>query len=92
LLERVASSGDERLLTWDSFNQVKQREPLLRPKLVMLEDAETLNDLAKLPGNRREALKKDRAGQYSIRMNDQWRVCFVLLGKDANAVEIVDYH
>jgi proteic killer suppression protein len=63
-----------------------------RRKLVMLDDAETLDDLAKLPGNRLERLKGNRAGQHSIRINDQWRVCFVWTGTDADAVEIVDYH
>ena len=63
-----------------------------RRKLIMLDEAETLSDLAKLPGNHLEALKKDRAGQYSIRINDQWRVCFVWLGSDALNVEIADYH
>ena len=65
---------------------------IARRKLVMLDEAEALGDLGKLPGNRLEALKKDRAGQYSIRINDQWRVCFVWTGSDAQNVEIVDYH
>jgi proteic killer suppression protein len=63
-----------------------------RRKLVMLDDAETLDDLASLPGNRLEPLRGNRAGQYSIRINDQWRVCFVWTGTDADDVEIVDYH
>jgi proteic killer suppression protein len=63
-----------------------------RRRLVLLDDAETLADLGRLPGNRLEALKGDRAGQHSIRINDQWRVCFVWTGSDANDVEIVDYH
>jgi len=58
----------------------------------MLDDAETLGDLGRLPGNRLEALKGDRAGQHSIRINDQWRICFVWTGRDAANVEIVDYH
>jgi len=65
---------------------------IARRKLVMLDEAEALGDLGKLPGNRLEALKKDRAGQYSIRINNQWRVCFVWTGSDAQNVEIVDYH
>jgi proteic killer suppression protein len=63
-----------------------------RRKLVILEEAEALDDLGKLPGNHLEALKKDRTGQHSIRINDQWRVCFVWTGSDAGDVEIVDYH
>jgi proteic killer suppression protein len=63
-----------------------------RRRLVVLDDAETLGDLGKLPGNRLEALKGDRAGQHSIRINDQWRVCFVWKGNSAHDVKIVDYH
>jgi toxin HigB-1 len=63
-----------------------------RRKLIMLDEAVTLDDLGKLPGNHLEALKKDRAGQHSVRINDQWRVCFVWTGSDAQDVEIVDYH
>lgn len=63
-----------------------------RRKLVMLADAEKLDDLRKLPGNNLEALQHDRAGQHSIRINDQWRICFVWTGRDAENVEIVDYH
>jgi len=51
-----------------------------------------LSDLAALPGNRLEALKGNRTGQHSIRINDQYRVCFVWQEKDAYDVEIVDYH
>jgi proteic killer suppression protein len=63
-----------------------------RRKLVMLDDAETLNDLRMVPGNRLEALKGGRAGQHSIRINDQHRVCFVWTGSGAEGVEITDYH
>jgi proteic killer suppression protein len=58
----------------------------------MLAEARTLNDMRSPPSNRLEALKRDRAGQHSIRINDQWRVCFVWTGADAEDVEIVDYH
>jgi proteic killer suppression protein len=51
-----------------------------------------LNDLKVPPGNRLEALKGDRKGQYSIRINDQFRICFIWKGNDAYDVEIVDYH
>jgi len=57
----------------------------------MLDAAAVLGDLVS-PGNNLEALKADRRGQYSIRINDRYRVCFVWTGKDADAVEIVDYH
>jgi proteic killer suppression protein len=62
-----------------------------RRKLLQLEAAATLDELRSPPGNRLEALKGDRAGQWSIRINDQWRVCFVW-DEGADQVEIVDYH
>ena len=61
-------------------------------RLEILNAATTLQDLAGLPGNRLEALKGDRKGQHSIRVNDQWRICFVWTVGDADNVEIVDYH
>ena len=61
-------------------------------KLRMLNRAITLNDLRVPPANHLEKLKGDRTGQYSIRINDQWRICFVWQDGDAYDVEIVDYH
>jgi proteic killer suppression protein len=61
-------------------------------KLLLLNAAASLDDLRVLPGNRLEKLMGDRAGQYSIRINDQWRVCFRWEDGDAFYVEIVDYH
>ncbi|WPE19819.1 type II toxin-antitoxin system RelE/ParE family toxin [Shinella zoogloeoides] len=61
-------------------------------KLTMIENAATLDDLRSPPGNRLEALRGDRKGQHSIRINDQWRICFVWSDGGAEAVEIVDYH
>lgn len=58
----------------------------------MLQAAQELRDLQVPPGNRLEALKGDRKGQHSIRINDQWRVCFVWTDGGAEYVEIVDYH
>jgi proteic killer suppression protein len=63
-----------------------------RRKLRMLDDAGSLEDMAAVPGNRFEALGGDRKGQYSIRINDQWRVCFLWRKGAAESVEIVDYH
>lgn len=65
--------------------------PALR-KLTQLAVSMRLDDLRIPPGNRLEALKGERAGQYSIRINDQWRVCFVWADDGAHHVEIVDYH
>lgn len=63
-----------------------------RRKLRMLNSAATLDDLRVPPANRLEALKGDRKGQHSTRINDQWRVCFQWKDGDALDVEIVDYH
>jgi toxin HigB-1 len=61
-------------------------------KLLQLQNAPALTDLRAPPGNRLEALAGDRAGQHSIRINDQWRVCFIWRDGHAYEVEIVDYH
>ena len=61
-------------------------------KLTMLDAAETVEDLRVPPGNRLERLAGDREGQYSIRINDQWRICFRWRDGDAHDVEIADYH
>ncbi len=61
-------------------------------KLVQLDAAITLDDLRVPPGNRLEALTGNRLGQHSIRINDQWHVCFVWMAGGAEGVEIVDYH
>ena len=61
-------------------------------KLMMLNNAKTLNDLRVPPGNRLEALSGDRRGRYSIRINERWRICFSWRRGDAWDVEIVDYH
>jgi proteic killer suppression protein len=63
-----------------------------KKKLAMLHSAERLEDLRIPPGNRLEKLRHDRAGQHSIRINDQFRVCFVSRDGDAFDVEITDYH
>ena len=65
---------------------------IARKKLVMLDAATQLNDLRTPPGNRLEALKKDRKGQHSIRINDQWRICFKWRDGDVYDAEITDYH
>lgn len=71
---------------WLAIRTVAER------KLAQLDAAATLDFLRVPPGNRLELLKGDRAGQWSIRINDQWRVCFRWNGGDASDVEIVDYH
>jgi len=61
-------------------------------KLAILDAAVSLSELLVPPGNRLERLRGDRAGQYSIRINDQYRICYVWRNSNAHAVEIVDYH
>ncbi|MFA4916246.1 MAG: type II toxin-antitoxin system RelE/ParE family toxin [Syntrophales bacterium] len=65
---------------------------IARKKLVILDAVPELNDLRIPPSNRLEALKGNRKGQYSIRINDQWRICFKWSDGDAYDVEITDYH
>ena len=71
------------------FRSIKTRAVA---KLDMLDAAVTLNDLRSPPGNRLERLKGRRKGQRSIRINDQWRLCFVWTATGATDVEIIDYH
>jgi toxin HigB-1 len=67
-------------------------ERVARRKLLYLHRALALNDLRVPPGNRLEALKGDRQGQHSIRINDRWRICFIWRRGDVFDVEIIDYH
>ncbi len=78
--------NDYRVRRFQAFESVARR------KLKMLDDAVTLGDLRALPGNRLEPLKGDRKGQYSIRINDQYRICFEWRDGDVYGLEIVDYH
>lgn len=71
------------------FSSIRQAA---RRKLEMIEAATVIDDLRSPPGNRLEILKGRRSGQYSIRINDQWRICFVWQNGEAWNVEIVDYH
>ncbi|MFW7341121.1 type II toxin-antitoxin system RelE/ParE family toxin [Pollutimonas sp. H1-120] len=75
-----------RVARFSSFKMIAER------KLQMLDSANTLDFLRSPPGNRLEALKGDRIGQHSIRINDQWRICFVWTKEGPQDVEIVDYH
>lgn len=72
------------------FSSALQRQA--QRKLAVLDAAETLQDLRIPPGNRLEKLRGNREGQYSIRINDQWRICFNWSDGDARDVEITDYH
>lgn len=72
--------------------KIKAFAAVAERKLQMLDDAHSLADLRVPPGNRLEALRGDRQGQWSIRINDQWRVCFRFENGNALDMEIVDYH
>jgi proteic killer suppression protein len=78
--------GDEPVRRFMAIERVARR------KLLYLHRAKTLDDLKAPPGNRLEALKGDRAGSFSIRINDQWRPCFQWRDGEVFDVEIVDYH
>ncbi len=82
----------ERLFRRESVRRFKAIERQALRKLDMLDAAPDVRTLALLPGNRLERLKGDREGQYSIRINDQWRICFVWRDGNAYEAEIVDYH
>ena len=93
MIESFASVETEKIFQGKTSTKLpKDIQRTARRKLLYLEDAEDLQDLLAPPGNRLEKLKGDRAGQYSIRINDQWRICFQWLNNKAKNVEIVDYH
>jgi len=83
----------EKLFNLESTKRIPhQLQRMALRKLLILDAAETLEDLRSPPGNRLEALKGDRPGQYSIRINVQYRIYFLWQGIDAYEVEIIDYH
>ncbi|EQA38212.1 plasmid maintenance system killer protein [Leptospira inadai serovar Lyme str. 10] len=82
----------ENLFYGYAEKEFKAFEDVARRKLRSLDSASNLNDLRSPPGNRLEALKGDRKGQYSIRINDQFRICFVWEKNGPCNLEIVDYH
>lgn len=93
MIESFASEETEKIFRGEVSKKLpKDIQRTARRKLLYLDDAEDLNDLLAPPGNRLEKLKGNRAGQYSIRINDQWRICFKWTGNKAKDVEIVDYH
>lgn len=92
MIRTFRDAETERLFN-DVFSKRFQAiEKTARRKLYQLHQARSLKDLSRLPGNRLEALKGDRAGQHSIRINDQFRICFIWSEGDASEVEVTDYH
>jgi proteic killer suppression protein len=92
VIKSFRSKDTERLHSRERVRRSRAIEQVARRKLRQLDSATELRDLASPPGNRLEALRGDRAGQSSIRINEQWRICFVWREAHAWNVEIVDYH
>ena len=92
MIRSFRDAAAARLFADEDVPRYRGIERQARRKLLLLDGAGALSDLRQSPGNRLEALKGDRKGQHSIRINDQWRVCFVWRNDGAEQVEIVDYH
>lgn len=93
MIESFASKETEKIFRGEVSRKLPHTiQKTARRKLIYLDDAEDLDDLLAPPGNRLEKLQGNRAGQYSIRINDQWRICFSWINSQAHEVEIVDYH
>lgn len=92
MIKSFRSTETEKLFNRERVKQFRTFERVAQRKLIVLNGATTLQDLGAPPGNRLEKLEGDRKGQYSIRINDQYRVCFTWKDGDAYDVEIVDYH
>ena len=92
MIRTFSDKDTEALFKGERVRRFVNFEAVARRKLAQLNAAVTLDFLRAPPGNRLEALKGDRVGQYSIRVNDQFRICFSWLDGDAYNVEIVDYH
>ena len=92
MIKTFKSKETEMLFNDRPVPRFKAFERPARRKLLYLHRAKTLRELAVTPGNQLETLKRGRAGQHSIRINDQWRICFRWQEGDACDVEIVDYH
>lgn len=92
MIRNFADKDTQRLFDDERVRRFQAIERQARRKLLLLDAAMALDDLKVPPGNRLEALSGDRAGQHSIRINRQWRICFRWIDGEACDVEIVDYH
>ena len=93
MIESFASDGTAAIFAGHAVRGLPaQIQNRVRAKLVVIDAAGHLEDLRIPPGNRLEALRGDRSGQHSVRVNDQWRICFARRDGDAWDVEIVDHH
>jgi toxin HigB-1 len=92
MIRSFACADTEALFHSHAVSRFRNIERVARRRLLQIHVATELASLRIPPGNQLEALKADRNGQYSIRVNDQWRICFVWRSVGAHDVEIVDYH
>jgi proteic killer suppression protein len=92
VIKTFSCADTRRLFQRERVKRFRAIERVALRKLQQIDFARQLSDLAAPPGNRLEALKGGRKGQHSVRINDQWRICFVWRDGDAYSVEIVDYH
>lgn len=92
MIHSFADRDTHSLFRYTRVKRYRAFEAAALRKLIQLDRAETLDDLRIPPGNRLEKLRGDRTGQWAIRINDQWRLCFDWRADGAHRVEIVDYH
>ncbi|MGH9773501.1 MAG: type II toxin-antitoxin system RelE/ParE family toxin [Candidatus Acidiferrales bacterium] len=92
MIKSFRSADTERLFNRERVRRFQAVERRAQRKLAMVDAARELNDLSVPPGNHLERLQGKRRGQHSIRINDQYRVCFIWRDRDAYEVEITDYH
>jgi proteic killer suppression protein len=93
VIQSFADPETQKIFAGNVSRKLPQNlQSVMHRKLLMVDAAARLDDLSVPPGNRLEALKGRRKGQYSIRVNSQWRICFVWTASGPTQVEIVDYH
>jgi proteic killer suppression protein len=92
MIGSFADSEAEKIFSRQPSRRYGLLQKVVLRKLLMLHAAQALSDLTNPPGNRLESLRGDRKGQYSIRINDQYRICFVWRESYADNIEITDYH
>ena len=91
----IKSAADKRTARFLAGERVREFQSFARQaqrRITILNEASSIEDLMRLPSNHFEALGGDRRGQYSIRINDKWRICFKFKDGDSHEVEITDYH
>jgi len=93
MIKSFKDKETEKVYSREGSNKLPQNiQQVALRKLRIINNAKSLNDLRIPPANRLERLKGDREGQFSVRINDQWRICFLWQDGDAHEIEITDYH